>query len=188
MAERCAVLAPETATMQWKATLSGSQGEIAMQLETTRWLRPATLAFLLAFALLPAAAQPAASDDDQIREAVVRYQVAKSDVKAEVYFLAIDGKDPSEALLKRVGDLNPPVKRKSLSKKTKDAFGTIVEAKTEKIGVLFEQGAIRRTGETKADVAGGYLCGGLCSASGTYHLELREGRWMVTGFEVGSKS
>jgi len=108
-------------------------------------------------------------------------------VKAEVYFLAIDGKDPSEALLKRLADVSPPVKRKSLSKKTKDAFGTIVEAKTEKIGVLFEQGAIRRLSETRVDVAGGYFCGGLCSASGTYHLELRDGRWVVAGFDAGAK-
>jgi hypothetical protein len=142
----------------------------------------------LAFGLSWAKAQSTATDDDQIRETVARYQVAKSDLKAEVYFLAVDGKDPSEALLKRLADLNPPVKRKSLSKKTKDAFGTIVEARTEKIGVLFEQGVIRRVSETKADVAGGYLCGGLCSASGTYHLELREGRWMVTSFEAEAKS
>ena len=157
---------------------------------TTRWFRPSLLAFLVLLALVSPStrAQAAASDEDQIREAVARYQVAKSDVKAEIYFLAIDGKDPSEALLKRLADLNPPVKRKSLSKKTKDAFGTIVEAKTEKIGVLFEQGAIRRLSETKVDVVGGYLCGGLCSASGTYHLELREGRWLVTSFEVGAKS
>jgi hypothetical protein len=161
-----------------------------MRQNTMRWFRPSSLAFfaLLAWVCPSTRAQAAASDEDQIREVVARYQVAKSDVKAEVYFLAIDGKDPSEALLKRLADLNPPVKRKSLSKKTKDAFGTIVEAKTEKIGVLFEQGAIRRLSETKADVAGGYLCGGLCSASGTYHLELREGRWMVTSFEVGAKS
>jgi hypothetical protein len=167
-----------------------SQVETVMQQKTRRWLRsgPLVVTVLLGMALHSARMQAAAPDEDEIREAVARYQVAKSDVKAEIYFLAIDGKDPSEALLKRLADLNPPVKRKSLSKKTKDAFGTIVEAKTEKIGVLFEQGAIRRLGETKVDMAGGYLCGGLCSASGTYHLELREGHWMVTGFEVGAKS
>jgi hypothetical protein len=128
------------------------------------------------------------SDEDQIREAIVRYQLAKENLKAEVYFLAVEGKDPSESLLKRLADLNPPVKRKSLCKKTKDAVSTIVELKTEKIGVLFEQGAIRRVGDAKADVPGGYLCGSLCSASGTYHLTLRDARWVVMSFDPGAQS
>jgi hypothetical protein len=141
----------------------------------------------VAFAPLAASSQSSA-DEDQIREAIVRYQIAKENLKAEVYFLSVEGKDPGDSLLKRLADLNPPVKRKSFCKKTKDAVSTIVEVKTEKIGVLFEQGAIRRVSETKADVPGGYLCGSLCSANGVYHLTARDGRWVVTGFDPGAQS
>jgi hypothetical protein len=144
----------------------------------------ALLASVVAALFLCAAAQPQAapSDDDQIREAVARYQIASWDLKAEIYFLSIDAKDPSDAFMKRFADTNPPVKRKSVSKRTKDLVSTIVEAKTEKMGVLFDQGAIRKLGDTKADVSGGYDCGSLRSATGVYHLELREKRWVVTGF------
>jgi hypothetical protein len=133
-----------------------------------------------------ARAQSASADEDAIREAVARYQIAKWDLKAEIYFLSIEGKNPSDALLKRLADVNPPVQKKSLSKKTKDAVGAIVEAKTEKIGVIFDQQAIRRSGEGKADVAGGYYCGNLCSGTGIYRLQLRDGHWVVTGFEPGA--
>jgi hypothetical protein len=132
--------------------------------------------------------QSGGGDDEAIREAVARYQIAKWDLKAEIYFLSVDGKDPSDALLKSMADINPPVKKKSLSKKTKDAVGEIVEAKTEKVGVIFGQEAIHKSGEGNASVSGGYYCGKLCSTSGVYHLELRGGHWVVTGFEPGAQT
>jgi hypothetical protein len=139
-------------------------------------------------AVCTAMPQSGGGDDEAIREAVARYQIAKWDLKAEIYFLSVDGKDPSETLLKSLADINPPVKKKSLSKKTKDAVGEIVEAKTEKVGVIFDQEAIRKNGEGKASVSGGYYCGKLCSTSGVYHLELRGGHWTVTGFEAGAQT
>jgi hypothetical protein len=149
-------------------------------------IKPSLVAALLYFVLAPAATpQSGNDDDDAIREAVARYQIAKWDLRTEVYFLSIDGRDPSDVLLKRLSDVNPPVKKKSASRKTKDlAGGAIVEAKTEKVGVIFDQQAIRRGSEDRADVQGGYYCGSLCFASGDYHLQRRDGRWVVSNFEV----
>jgi hypothetical protein len=149
-------------------------------------IKPSLAAALLYFVLVPAATpQSGNNDDDAIREAVARYQIAKWDLRTEVYFLSVDGRDPSDILLKRLSDVNPPVKKKSASKKTKDLVGgAIVEAKTEKVGVIFDQQSIRRDSEDRADVQGGYYCGSLCSASGVYHLQRRDGRWVVTNFEA----
>jgi hypothetical protein len=156
---------------------------------TERAIKLSLVVGLLCLASVCAAVpQSGGADEEAIREAVARYQIAKCDLKAEIYFLSIEGKDPPDALLKRLADVNPPVKKKSLSKKTKDAVGEIVEAKTEKVGVIFEQEAIRKSGEGKASVSGGYYCGKLCSTTGVYRLEQRSGRWVVTGFEPGAQS
>lgn len=156
-------------------------------------IRGVAIQLALAAALLcltcahAAVAQSGNTDDEAIREAVARYQIAKWDLKAEIYFVSVEGKDPADALLKRLADVNPPVKKKSLSKKTKDSVGAIAEARTEKVGVIFDQQAIKRSGEGKADVAGSYYCGNMCSGGGVYHLALRNGHWVVTGFDAGAQ-
>jgi hypothetical protein len=126
--------------------------------------------------------------EENIREAIVRYQIATWDLNAKVYFISINGKDPSHEFLSRFKDVRYSVMGKSASKRMKDVIGWVVEKKTKKLGVIFDQESIRWLNDAKVDVAGGYLCGGLCMAGGMYHLELRNDQWTVTSFNISIQS
>jgi hypothetical protein len=125
---------------------------------------------------------PKTLQEGDIREAVIRYQIKMWDLKAKVYFIAVNGKDPTEEFLRRFVDIELPVRKKSASKQKKDVVGWVVEKKTGKTGVIFDQNAIQWQSNTKVVVDGGYLCGGLCAAAGHYEVEYVEGRWTVKGF------
>jgi hypothetical protein len=124
------------------------------------------------------------AQEEDLREAIVRYQIANWDLNAKVYFISIKDKDPAKQFLERFADVKYPVKGKSASKQDKSPMNWVVEKKTKKIGVVFDQGLLRWSSDTQVSAEGGYYCGSLCSAGGTYHVERREGRWLVTGFEV----
>lgn len=133
--------------------------------------------------------QSTSREEDDIREAVVRYQIEKWDLRADVYFIEIQSKDPTPAFLNRFADIPKPVKGKSAAKEKKDVAGFQVEdRKTKKFGVIFDQGAISRPDDSTAEVDGGYRCASLCMAGGSYHLKRQEGRWKVTSFKISIQS
>jgi len=127
---------------------------------------------------------------DDIREAVVRYQIAQWDLNAKVYFLKIEGKDPDEKFLSRFKDASHPVKKQSESRvrKVRRVIAFVEDRKTKQRGVVFDQEAIRWVNETKVDVEGGFYCGSLCMAGGVYRLERRDGRWVVLSFNIAIQS
>jgi hypothetical protein len=106
------------------------------------------------------------------------------DLNAKVYFIQINGKDPSFAFLLRLQDIRRPVKEKSQSRQQKNVLGWVIDKKTKQIGVIFDSESIHWISQGKADVEGGYFYGGLCGASGTYHLEIKGSHWVVTGYDV----
>ena len=59
----------------------------------------------------------------------------------------------------------------------------VVDKKTKKNSVIFDVGTIRRLNESEIEVEGGYLCGSLCMASGSYRLVREGSSWRVTGFK-----
>jgi len=133
--------------------------------------------------------QSRTEEEGEIREAIVRYQIDDWDMRADVYFVEVQSKDPSAAFLRRFEDLPKPVKKKSAGKEKKDIAGFHVEdRRTKKRGVIFDQGAISRPNDSVADVEGGYRCATLCMASGIYHLERQEGKWKVTRFTIQIQS
>lgn len=139
----------------------------------------------LAFAQKPA---DSATQDDDIREAVFRYQFKAINLQAGSYFLAIDNKNPSDGLLARFRDNLPVVKGVSESRVLKKPVVTIVDKKNEQQGVLFHADRITRDA-AKAEVEGGYECGDLCEAvHGTYHLVKDAGAWIVQSFDAAPKS
>ena len=149
-----------------------------------------SLLLLYGLAALPGIAQKPAdsnSQDDDIREAVFRYQFKAINLQAGSYFLAIDNKNPSDALLGRFRDNLPVVKGVSDSRVLKKPVVTIVDKKNEQQGVIFHADRITLAGD-KADVEGGYECGDLCDVvHGTYHLVKEAGAWVVQGFESSKK-
>jgi hypothetical protein len=118
-----------------------------------------------------------------IREAVIRFQIKSWDLAANSYCVSLNNKDPDGEFLRRFYPL--PVKSESACRKRTGpgAQMSVTDKATGKRSVIFDIGSIRWLGETDAEVDGGYLCGSLCMAAGTYHVVREEGRWVVTAFD-----
>ena len=129
------------------------------------------------------------AQETEIREAVIRYQIANWDLHADVYFIEIQSKDPGKDFLNRFANDVTPVKGKSASRRKKDVAGFHVEDRqTKKRGVVFgQESIIWKDGSTVA-VEGGYYCASLCMASGVYHLKKHDGRWGVAEFKINIQS
>jgi hypothetical protein len=145
---------------------------------------------ILAAAAAALPAQKAADDsaraaqEDDVREAVFRYQFKNTSISAAYHFLAIDDKNPTEAFLKRFKDDDPPVRPLSEARIEKKPIRTVVNKRDDQGGIIFHVGHIKWISDVKADVEGSYDCGDNCEgASGTYHAVKQDGRWTVGTFE-----
>jgi len=129
-----------------------------------------------------------------VREAVVRYQIRVWDLNADSYCLKLDGKDPDNRFLSRFRPLR--VRKSSSCRQRRPRnlpkeFGlsSVVDKKTNKNAVVFDIGTVRwLRPRAEAEVEGGYYCGSLCMAGGTYHVVWDGRQWNVTGFAVQVQS
>jgi hypothetical protein len=153
-------------------------------------LRRITVSALAALGLLlvgcsTSAQQARTAQELEVREAIVGYQIASWDLRADVYFLEIESKNPQQDFLDRFKDIPRLVKGENASKMKKDVAGYHIEdRRTKKRGVLFDQGPMVWKDDSTIDVAGGYDCATLCAGSGIYHLKQFDGRWKVQRFEI----
>jgi len=104
-------------------------------------------------------------------EAVFRYQfghnASGAQQRAKAYFLSVCGSDPPAEFLRRFERHRPLVKPGSQFK---------VGA-----GLQFRIGSFKWTGETTAEVEGGYYEGNLSSSGNTYKIQKTDAGWKVTG-------
>jgi hypothetical protein len=121
-------------------------------------------------------------------EAVLRYQVKTWELAANSYCVKVNGKDAQTTVQERFRPL--PVKVASACRKqtSQSVVMQVVDRSTGKQSVIFDMGEIRWPKQLEAEVDGGYLCGSLCMAGGTYHLAWDGGRWVVTKFSVWVQS
>jgi hypothetical protein len=119
-----------------------------------------------------------------IYEAVVRYQINSWELAADSYCVKVNGKDAARDLLERL----QPLRVKGASGCREKAHAQVVDKKTGKISVIFDLGEIHWFQRSDAEVDGGYVCGTLCSAAGTYHIAWEGSRWIVTKFEIRFQS
>lgn len=152
-----------------------------------------TCVMLLAALLVPVAGvaqqQPAsassAQQEDDVREAVFRYQFKTLDFQVAFFFISVDNKNPSQAFLDRFRENDPIVRGASDAKFEKKPVQGFVDKHTEKQGIMFRQEAVHWISDTKADVQGGVECGDLCDpATGVYHAERTGGHWDVSSFDA----
>ena len=128
---------------------------------------------------------PRTDQEDNIREAVFRYQFKSFDLLVAYHFISMYGKNPSAAMLQRFHGEQPPVLPVSDSEKLKKPMKLIQNRNDFKQGVLFNQGQIKWISDTKADVDGGFECGDICDeASGVYHVSRQENKWVVDSFDA----
>jgi hypothetical protein len=154
--------------------------------------------FALLLAAVAAAALPAQknagesprpAEDDDVREAVFRYQFHNAGISLAYHFIAIDDKNPSDAFLRRFKDDDPPVRPISESRIEKKPIRTVVSKKDGQNGIIFRVGRIKWVSDAKADVEGNFECGDNCTgATGVYHAVKQDGHWTVESFSPAEKS
>jgi hypothetical protein len=129
------------------------------------------------------------SQEDDIREAVFRFQFKNTGLNVSYHFIAIDDKSPSDSFVKRFKDDDPPVRPISESHIEKKPIRTVVSKKNGQNGIIFRVGRIKWVSDLKADVEGSYECGDNCAgASGAYHAVKQDGHWAVESFSATEKS
>jgi hypothetical protein len=160
---------------------------------------PSVKSLLISFLLATIAAAPVAqkgvapsphsAQEDDIREAVFRYQFTHVELIFAYHFIAIDGKNPSEAFLQRFREDDPPVRPISEAERVKKPMRMVVSRNDQKQGVIFYLGPIKWISDTKVDVEGRFECGDTCDEySGVYHVTKQNNNWVVESFDSAGKA
>ncbi|HEX7285051.1 MAG TPA: hypothetical protein VF532_02660 [Candidatus Angelobacter sp.] len=124
----------------------------------------------------------------ELYEAVVRYQIDAWQLAADSYCIEINGKDAGKEILEHLQPLRvkgaSACRRETVSRVKPLAVMHVVDKETKKLSVIFDIGSVRWKSDSEAEVDGGYECGTMCMAAGTYHV-VRDGTsWRVTRFDV----
>jgi hypothetical protein len=140
-----------------------------------------------------AAATDRLSQEDDIREAVFRYQfehnASGQQKSARAYYLAIlvgnKDSDPPEQFIKRFAHHKPPVRKASACHW--DSI-KVVENRTGRPALIFGVSRITWISDTEVTVDGGYEEGNVSSSGNTYTVTMRNGKWEVTHDQMNSIS
>jgi hypothetical protein len=170
---------------------------------TVLWLVVAFSPALSAQSVRNAATRPTQEED--IREAVIRYQIgqwSRKDPKNKsvdtdyakqkgadhpnltVCFISIDGRDPSDEFLKRFLDV--PMAVKKLSRAMEHFL--ISDRKTHEEGIILAISEIRWQSDSLVQVDGRFRTCSSCSWSQTYAVRLENGKWIVTSSKLAGMS
>ena len=131
----------------------------------------------------PQATTQTMSEEDQIREAVFRYQfefnASGLGKAANAYFLSVEGhEDPSPQLLKQFEGHRPPVKPASAST-LEPGTAQVVDRESGQPGLIFRIREIRRLTDDEVEVDGGYDEASESATGNTYRVMKTGGRWEV---------
>ena len=145
---------------------------------------PLLIALMIAPQMLPQSSQMPTEAKGRLAlyEAVIRYQIKSWQQKAHTYCIAINGVDAESTLLDRLRPFH--VERASACHRlNQNPVMPVVDAK-KKESVIFNLGTIRNLSDSEVEVEGGYFCGNLCVAQGTYHVVREPSGWHVLRFEA----
>ena len=96
----------------------------------------------------------------------------------QIFFISIDGKDPSDEFLNRFRDIPRSIRKVSSSKPEKGPH-VPHDLTTGIAGIIFDAGKVRWLSRDAAEVEGGYYCGGLCAAGITFQVNRDNGKWVI---------
>ncbi len=152
-----------------------------------------TLSVVIAVALAASCAVPPApwgTPEDAVREAAFRHLFANNasgkQQSAAVYFLSVEGADPSAALLARFSGHSPPVRQ--ASRCAPDPDTGVRDEDTGESGLLFSVDDVAFETPDRAVVGTRYYEAGLSAATYRTTLVRRGGEWVVTDHEMLSIS
>jgi hypothetical protein len=155
------------------ATCAGQSNHQFGERDMRRWKSFAVVILLVGVVIagyLAYAARTASLSDEEwdICEAVLRHQIFHSAAGGRgtaPAYVEVQGCNPTGAFLARFQGHQPPVK----------PGWRFVRGG----GVLYQIGAIKRTGEDSAEVYGGYYEGNLSASGNTYYVVRKDGTWVV---------
>lgn len=125
-----------------------------------------------------------AAQEDDIREAIFRYEM-KEHRFPNVVFLSINNQEPSDAFMRRFSDVKVAVKKWSaIAPAEEPPQRWISDRETGKSGVALSVGKFTWTSDRGVVVAGGCYCGILCAGGGDFYVTFKEGRWVVEKFDI----
>ncbi|MGA8089167.1 MAG: hypothetical protein WCA10_17970 [Terracidiphilus sp.] len=154
-----------------------------MRIIPSRLIGP--IALMIAVQVLPQSVHKpndVSSGDLDLQEAVIRYQIKSWQQEMHTYCVEINGTDPDPALLQRLRPLK--VKGASACHRQNDRQLMMIVDDKKKDSVIFNLVAFRKVSESEVEIEGGYFCGNLCMAQGTYHLVRGASGWHVVRFEA----
>jgi hypothetical protein len=105
-----------------------------------------------------------------------------------VYFIRINGKDPSDQFVKQFEDIPRVVKKASEAQMRASGSAGVVDRLTHETGIIFSANAIRWLGSDSVEVEGGYFCGGRCAQASTFSVHQEAGKWTVKLLRVNGIS
>lgn len=147
-------------------------------------LRIPLIVLLIGIAAYVAICIPQWKTEDDIREAVFRYQLthnAAGQSSPYAYYLSVGSADqdvsPSRKLLRRFEAQKPRVKPVS---DCTTIHGTwIADGETHRLGIVLRAGRVRRISPEKAEIEGGYFENGCSASFNLYTVVRRHGEWVV---------
>lgn len=122
---------------------------------------------------------------NDIREAIFRYQFAQfQHSSARVYFLTIEGQDPSEDFMQKFAESKSFVKKGSEARQAPHA---VVSATGER-GVVCDVGPVKWLDEKSVEVIASYQVGNQSAAHFTLTVKSEQGKWKITGKKFSGAS
>lgn len=119
--------------------------------------------------------------EDDIREAVFRYQMrCFAQEKPDVFFLSVTtfgfDRSPSSSFLRR---FKSPIS--AFSECTQVGAETVRRAGTFEEGLILRVGRVKWLSASETEVAGGYYQNGTSASGNVYRLAKQQERWVVVG-------
>ena len=102
----------------------------------------------------------------------------------KVYFLEVNGEDPSDPFMKRFAGHAPIVKKVSEALTSAGETTGVVDKVTGQHGLIFNQGAIQWIEDDVVEVSGGYFEAGLSASGNIYSFTKENDKWSVTKNKV----
>jgi hypothetical protein len=120
--------------------------------------------------------------ESSIYESLVRDDIGSNRWSNRVFFLSVDGSDPSDELMIRLRASGLAINRASEAHydRTKSGLtGRWIDQRSGRSAVQIDVGSIRWLFGDRVEVKSGLSCGPLCGGGGIYQLVKTQSRWAV---------
>jgi len=97
----------------------------------------------------------------------------------KIFFVSVEGQDPSDEFMARFKDVPRIVKKLSGSEIGKVQRMPVVDKSSGERGIIFLANKVHWRSKDSADVEGGYHCNGLCGAGLRFRVKRKNGKWIV---------